>query len=139
MAIKRKNAKAPGDQTIMATTRKRLEAFYGYHNQQLLAFIEKNIERFRHRPVVSVLQNDFKYTDEPKILSSEGGEIKAAFRDGHGSRRQLADSRRLSALPSFDPAEPPTPPPTALPIRAHGTTPLEPPFKKRIEKKFKFI
>jgi hypothetical protein len=67
MAIKRKNAKAPGDQTIMATTRKRLEAFYGYHNQQLLAFIEKNIVNgFDIVPSFPVLQNDFKYTDEPK-------------------------------------------------------------------------
>ena len=64
ITIKRKNAKTPGDQSMMATTRKRLEQFYGYHNQRLLALIEKNIVYGVNLvPHFEALKEEFRYTD----------------------------------------------------------------------------
>lgn len=60
--VKRKNAKTPGDQTMMATTRKRLEAWYDSHNQELLNVIEQN-PGFDLVPHMEQIRKDFSYAD----------------------------------------------------------------------------
>merc|ERR1711998_106065 len=62
MEVKRKNAKTPGDQTMMATTRKRLEAWYDSYNQGLLNLIDQT-PGFDLIPDANQIRSDFKYAD----------------------------------------------------------------------------
>ena len=58
--VERKNAKTPGDQTMMATTRKRLQAFYDSYNIKLLNFIQAN-KGFEVVPDFAQLKTNFEY------------------------------------------------------------------------------
>lgn len=62
ITVKRKNGKTPGDQTMMATTRKRLEKFYIPFNVNLIQLLEAT-DHIEVLPSMQHMRDEFLYTD----------------------------------------------------------------------------